>query len=174
MSSALVLTGAPGAGKTAVLDALTTLLEIEGTSYGALESEQLARGWPMLGADQWLLQLESVIGLQREGGRQLFLVAVTAESPSELRRAVGAVGADQVMVVCLSASPDVVAARLATRESDIWPGKQALIAHARQLATLAPAPCSVDLVIDTEGRDPHSVAGEIRDELHERGVVLKR
>jgi adenylate kinase len=174
MSSALVLTGAPGAGKTAVLDALTTLLEIEGISYGALESEQLARGWPLIGADQWLPQLESVIGLQREAGRQLFLVAVTAESPSELRRVVDAVGADRVMVACLSASPDVVADRIARREPDAWPGKQALIAHARQLAALAPSPGCADVVIDTEDRDPHSAARELRHALHERGIVLKR
>jgi hypothetical protein len=40
---AMLLTGAPGAGKTSVLEKLATLLEIEGVEFGALESEQL--GW---------------------------------------------------------------------------------------------------------------------------------
>jgi adenylate kinase len=43
---AVVLTGAPGAGKSSVLDRLATLLEIEGVEFGALESEQLGWGSP--------------------------------------------------------------------------------------------------------------------------------
>lgn len=46
MSGAIILTGAPGSGKSSVLAALSTLLEIEGVAFGAIESEQLARGWP--------------------------------------------------------------------------------------------------------------------------------
>ena len=48
MSGAMILTGAPGSGKTSVLDALCTRLEIDGVRFGAFETEQLARGWPWL------------------------------------------------------------------------------------------------------------------------------
>jgi hypothetical protein len=47
------LIGAPGAGKTSVLEFPMTLMEIEGVEYGAIESEQLASGWPLLSASEW-------------------------------------------------------------------------------------------------------------------------
>jgi adenylylsulfate kinase-like enzyme len=51
---AVLLTGAPGAGKSSVLERLATLLEIEGVEFGALEQSSLggvrhgfraSRGW---------------------------------------------------------------------------------------------------------------------------------
>jgi len=171
VTAALVLTGAPGAGKSSVLEALTTLLEIEGTAYGAIESEQLAWGSPWLQAGEWIPQLAAVLSLQHQAGRRLFLVAATTETGAELRGVVDAVDVEHVIVVCLSAAPDTVAARIARREPDSWPGKAALIAHARQLARSIPAIEGVDLVIDTGGRDPVAVAGEVRDALRVRGLL---
>jgi hypothetical protein len=71
VTAALIIIGAPGSGKTSVLDALCTLLEIEGVEFGAIESEQLARGWPWLTAERWTAQLAAVISLQRDAGRRL-------------------------------------------------------------------------------------------------------
>ena len=50
MTLALILTGPPGTGKLSVLEALTTLLEIDDLEFSALESEQLAWGSPWLSA----------------------------------------------------------------------------------------------------------------------------
>ena len=161
-----MLVGAPGSGKSSVLEALTTLLEIEGTPYGAIESEQLSWGLPPLGGADWLPQLAALIQMQRAVGRSLFLVAATPESVEELRGVVAAVGAERVLVVCLRASADVVAARVAAREPDAWPGKQPLIAHARELARSLPAISGFDVVIDTDERDAVSVAGEIHAALN--------
>jgi chloramphenicol 3-O-phosphotransferase len=169
MKRELVLVGAPGSGKSSVLEALTTLLEIEGTPYGAIESEQLSWGLPLLAAADWIPQLAAVIEMQRAVGRSLFLVAATPESAEELRGVVAAVAAERVLVVCLRASPDVVAARVGAREPDSWPGKQPLIAHARELARSLPAMAGIDVVIDTDERDAVSVAGEIRAALN-RGL----
>jgi chloramphenicol 3-O-phosphotransferase len=171
MTSALVLTGAPGTGKSSVLEALTTLLGIDGTPHGAIESEQLAWGLPWLEASEWLPQLTSVISLQRRAGRRLFLVSATTETAAELRDVVDAVAAERVLIVCLSAGPEIVAARIADREPDYWPGKNALIAHARRLAHTMPAIEGVDLVLETEGRDPAAVAKEVRDALRVRGLL---
>ncbi|MGA2471200.1 MAG: hypothetical protein ABSG64_10975 [Solirubrobacteraceae bacterium] len=165
MTRALVIIGAPGAGKSSVLEALTTLLEVDGIEYGAIESEQLAWGAPLLGAGEWIPQLGAVVALQRQAGRSLFLIAATTETAGELRDVTAAVGAESVAVVCLAASPEVVAARIAQREPDRWPGKQQLIAHARQLARSIPAIEGIDLVIDTEQRDAADVAEEIREAL---------
>jgi ABC-type cobalamin transport system ATPase subunit len=65
---ALILTGPPGAGKSSVLEALTTLLEVDGVEYSALEFEQLAWGSPWLSTQQTLPQLRAVMALQRDVG----------------------------------------------------------------------------------------------------------
>jgi catechol 2,3-dioxygenase-like lactoylglutathione lyase family enzyme len=171
MTAALVLTGAPGTGKTSVLEALGTLLEIDDVAYGAIESEQLAWGWPWLEPSQWLPQLASVIALQRQAGRRLFLVAATTETADELGALVGAIGAQRVLTVCLSAPPEVAAKRVAAREPDRWPGKAALVAHARELAASMPSIDGIDLVLETDGRDPEAVADEVRDALRARGML---
>ena len=116
MSDALILIGGPGSGKSSVLDALGTMLEIDDVQFGAIETEQLARGWPWLNPAQWMPQLEAVIELQRRAGRQRFLVAATTETEQELRAVVNAVAAEQVVVVCLSAPADLAARRVAERE----------------------------------------------------------
>jgi chloramphenicol 3-O-phosphotransferase len=147
-----VLIGAPGAGKSSVLEALTTL-------------QQLARGSPLLEADAWITQLAAVIALQRQAGRTLFLIAATTKTADELRGVISALGADSVIVVCLRASPEIVAARIAEREPDRWPGKQRLIGQARRLAQAIPLIDGLNLLIDTEEREADDVAGEIHKAL---------
>jgi shikimate kinase len=165
---ALILTGAPGAGKTSVLDALSTLLEIDEVAFGAVECEQLARGYPQLSPTEWLPQLEAHVALQRRLGRDTFLVVATTEDEQELAAVVSAVGMQPVLVVCLNAPPDVAAERVAVREPDSWPGKAALVEHARLLADRIPCLAGVDLVIPTADRDAVEVAAEIYEVLRER------
>jgi energy-coupling factor transporter ATP-binding protein EcfA2 len=166
VTAALILTGPPGAGKSSVLEALTTLLDIDGVEYSALESEQLAWGSPWLSTQQWLPQLRAVMALQRDVGRRLFLLAATTESTDELRGVADAVSADRTLVVLLVAKPDVVAARIDAREPDEWPGKVKLIEHARELAVSMPCELKgVDARIETDGRTAVDVAMEVRDVL---------
>lgn len=171
MSGALLLIGAPGSGKSAVLDALSAALETDDIPFGAIETEQLARGWPWLTAEQWMPQLAAVIELQRKAGRETFLVVATTETERELRAVIEAVDADRTLVVCLIAPPDLAARRVAAREPDSWRGKAALVEHARQLATAIPALPGIDVTLPTEDRVPAEVAGEIRKLLLARGIL---
>jgi citrate lyase beta subunit len=141
------------------------ILEIDGIEFGAVETEQFARGWPWLTADQAVRQLAAVLALQREIGRKTFLIVATTETADELQAVIDAAGTDQVLVVCLSAPADVVANRVAEREPDRWPGKPALIRHARRLATDIPHISGIDVVIDTDRRDANDVAADLRDLL---------
>jgi len=171
MAAALILTGAPGSGKSSVLDALSTLLEIDGTAFGVIESEQLARGWPWLAASDWLPQLAAVVALQQSAGRDVFLVAATTETQLELQGVIDALAVDRVIVVCLQAPPEVVASRVADREPDAWPGKGRLISYARELAQSIPAITGVDAVLTTDGRSAVDVAAQVRGLLQARGVL---
>jgi chloramphenicol 3-O-phosphotransferase len=171
ITSALILIGAPGCGKSSVLDALSTMLEIDDVEFGAIETEQLARGWPWLTAAQWMPQLEAVVELQRRAGRQTFLVAATTESDQELSAVVNAVRAKQVVVVCLSAPADVAARRVAEREPDSWPGKVPLVEHARKLAREIPSLRGIDVVLSTVGRQPAEVATDVKRLLVANGML---
>ena len=171
MSAALLITGAPGSGESSVLEALATMLEIEGAEHGAIESEELTRGFPPLGNELLAEQLERVIERQRAAGRRLFLIAFTAESAGQLRSLLAATGVERALVVCLRAHEDELAGRLERREGERWSGKRGLIAHARELAAVAPALAGVDVVVDTAGRAPWELAGELRAAMRERGLA---
>lgn len=168
MTAALVLIGAPGAGKSTVLDALATQLEREGVAHGAIETEELTRGFPVLGNAVLAEHLGGALAVQRRAGRRLFLIAFTAESPAQLRAVLDAAQAEPALVVCLHAPADVLAARLGEREPERWPGKAGLLAHARALADTVPSFGGIDLVLPTDGRDAEDVAGTVLAAMRER------
>jgi hypothetical protein len=154
-----------------VLHALATLLEIDGSDHGVLESEQLSLGSPPLPARDWLAQLEAVLALQRRAGRKRFLLSATVESAEDLAALRAAVACEAVLVVCLCVSPDAAAARIDAREPERWPGKASLVRRARELARSTPGLEGVDLPIDTESREPRDVAAEIMGAMRARGLL---
>jgi len=161
MNRAVILIGAPGAGKSSVLETLATLLEIDRTPHGRIESEAVGLGFPSLPAEAWMPMVEEVLILQRRAGRELMLIAATPESEAELQQLRAAAGA-HVVAICLTAPASVVATRVDEREPDSWPGKQWLIAHARELAETIPRFVGIDATVSTDRRAAIDVAAEVR------------
>jgi adenylate kinase family enzyme len=165
-----VITGAPGAGKSSVAEALTTLLDNAGIEHGAIESEQLAWGTPWLEEAQMCEQLAEVVRLQRSYGRRLFIVVGTTETEEDLQGLLGAIGAGRSFVACLTVPGDVASARVLEREPERWAARESLAEHARELASQIPRLPSIDLVLSTDGRDEESVAAELSDALMAAGM----
>jgi len=172
--SALILTGAPGAGKSSVLEELATLHDVYDIEHGAMEAESLSLGRPLLPASSWVAQLKAVLSLQRDAGRRRFLISATCATAEELAAVSAATAAELVLVVCLRASPETVAARLDAREPDRWPGKAPLIERARRYAVSTPGLPGIDLVIDTEQRSAQEVAAEILAAMRHKGMLEAR
>ena len=88
----VILTGAPGSGKSVTIQALSDLLAELGVEHGAIESEQLGWGHPWLPFPDVVRQLQAVLAAQVRLGRRQFLVAATTETDEQLEALVAAMG----------------------------------------------------------------------------------
>jgi hypothetical protein len=160
---AVVLTGAPGAGKSSVLTALADALSDDDIRHAAVEVEALVWAHPALSDEQWTRHVQVVCGLHREAGHELLLIAQTVETDKDMTRLKQAVSADEYLLVRLEAQPATLVERIIDREPESWSGLPELVEHAQQLAASMPALRGIDLVVSTEGQHPETVAQRIRD-----------
>ena len=158
-----MLTGAPGAGKTSVAEALSDLLVVEDVRHALVETEALTSAHPPLPDEQWLMPVRSVCELYRSFGYPLLLIAVTVESVTELGDLLAAIGADEHAVVRLEAEPQTLRRRIVEREPAGWSGLDELLAASARLSTVIAGLDDVALALSTEGQRPPAVAERIRD-----------
>ena len=160
---ALVITGPPGAGKTAVLEALTDALCGEDVRHATVEVEALTSAHPSLDDDQWPAPVEAVCGLYRRFGYELLLVTATVGSDADLRGVLAAIGADEHVVVRLHADPSTLRQRIIDREPDTFTELDELVAAAARLSPVIAGLHGIALALSTEGERPAAVAARIRD-----------
>jgi len=160
---ALVITGPPGAGKTAVLEALTDALSGEDVRHATVEVEALTSAHPPLDDDQWPAPVEAVCALYRRFGYELLLVTATVESDADLRGVLAAIGADEHVVVRLHAETSTLRRRIIEREPDTFTELDELVATAVRLGPVIAGLDGVALALSTEGERPAAVAERIRD-----------
>lgn len=171
VAGVVLVIGAPGAGKTSLVEALANELERAQISFGALESEQLAWGYPLLAPTDWAATLEAVLASQRAAGRDLFLIAATPESRGDLELLADACAPDVPVVACVLAHAETVAERLAQREDDAWVGKDELVARARKLAEAVPSLTGIDVRLDSERAGPRQLARQLLMHVGDRLVT---
>lgn len=161
----LVITGAPGSGKTSVLTALMGLLEADDVRFAAMEVESLALVHPWPDDDAAFDHLAYVAeSFRRRGYPSLFLTA-TVEGPEYLRRMLDAIPSDDVMLVRLTAPPVLLRERITRREPADWVGLPRLIETLETLSNSIGALPGVALELSTEDADPRTVAAALRDAL---------
>jgi broad-specificity NMP kinase len=159
---ALVLTGPPGAGKTAVLEALSDALTADDIRHATVEVEAITSAHPPLGDDQWVMPVEAICGLYRRFGYELLLVTATVAHAEDLRNLVASVAADAHVVVRLQAEPETLRRRIIEREPETFTELVELVAASARLTPVIAGLEGIALALSTEGRRPAEVAADIR------------
>ena len=162
---AVVITGAPGAGKTTVLTALMGLLEADELRFAAIEVEALTWAHPWLDEDTAFDHVAYLAASFRQRDYPLLLVGATIEDTNYLRRLREALAATTVLLVRLDAPPALLQERLRRREPADWVGLPRLLDSATSLAMSIARLPDVDLALSTERADPRDVAADVRSAL---------
>jgi hypothetical protein len=158
----VVLTGPPGAGKTAALTALSDALIDDEIPHASADVDELAWAFPYPTLEERCAHLRTWCGPHRRAGHELVLVAEVIESPAQLRCVVAALGADEHLLVRLQAPVPMLRQRIAVREPPGWSGLARLQAEAEELFVSQPELDGVHLVLDTERLTPAQAADRIR------------
>jgi ribose 1,5-bisphosphokinase PhnN len=162
---ALLLTGPPGAGKTATLTALMGRLEADDVRHAAVEVEALALVHPWPDDEAAFEHLRLVAGSFRRRGYPLLLTSATVTDRTYLERVRAALPVDDLLLVRLTAPPEVLRARITRREPPEWVGLDRLLEAATQLAESMRTLPDVDLVLDSEAHTVEHLASTILDAL---------
>lgn len=158
-----MLTGAPGAGKSSVLEALSDSLVLDDVRHAMIETEALTSAHPALDDEQWFAPVAAVCRLYRDFGYERLLVAATVDTDDDLRGLVDAVGADEHVVVGLEAQPETLRRRITEREPKGWSGLDELVVASERLGPVIADLDAITLALSTEGQRPEAVAARIRD-----------
>ncbi len=165
-SFVLLLTGAPGAGKSEAMTRAHDNLADGGVDSAAIDVDELARSYPPVDQDRHLAHLSALSESFRQMGHELLVVAAAAESDDELRAWLEAAGAERRYVVHLIAGPATIERRLLERENLEWSGMPELLEAARRMSSVRFD--DADLELDTENLTPEEVAASIETQLRLR------
>jgi chloramphenicol 3-O-phosphotransferase len=165
---AVLLTGAPGAGKTAALLALSDALIDDQIAHAAVDADEVAWAYPFPDLDERIEHLRAWVAPHALAGRELVLVAEVIESPTHLDDVLAALGADDHLLVRLDAALNTLRERIVAREPPGWSGLSHLLGETPTLKASLVGLDGVHLALDTERLRPAEVCARIRAARPER------
>lgn len=159
---ALVLTGPPGSGKTAVLQALQNALTDDDIKHAAIEVEALAWAHPLPSDKQSFRHLAAVRQLYSACGYDVLLCAATVTSDPYMQGLLSALAADERLIVRLEADVPTLHQRIIDREPPSWSGLPRLLDAAEKISAASRKLKEVDAAFSTTGAPPTEIAAQIR------------
>jgi broad-specificity NMP kinase len=159
---AVILTGLPGAGKTATLTALTDALIDDRIAVASADADEVAWAFPYPSLAGRSEHLRAWREAHQRAGHELLLVAEVIESDAHLSDVLAALGADDHLLVRLEAAPATLRERIVAREPAGWSGLDRLLGETESLAPALAALQGVHLSLDTERLTLAEIADRIR------------
>jgi chloramphenicol 3-O-phosphotransferase len=157
---AVIVTGAPGSGKSSTLEALSDRLHDEDVAHACIDADAVGWAHPALPATTHLRHVAALAGLYRVARYDLLLVGAAISSAPERDALVDALAADEHFLVRLDAAEGVLQRRIREREPPGWSQLRHLLDRASRMHELMAA-LEADLAIDTERLPPAVAALEI-------------
>ena len=164
---AVLITGPPGAGKTAAMTALCDALAGDQVPHAGADADEVAWAYPFPDLAGRCAHLRAWRESHARAGATLLVVAEVVESDAHLADVLAALGADDHLLVRLEAEPATLRERIIAREPDGWFALEHLLSEMEQLHVSMPALEGVHLVLDTERLTTAQVTEAIRAVLPE-------
>jgi chloramphenicol 3-O-phosphotransferase len=161
---AVVVTGAPGAGKTACLIALTDALIDDQIAHATVDVDEVAWAYPYPTNEERSALLGAAWEAHRRAGHGLLLFGEVVESREHLAQLLGAVGAEDHLLVRLEAPRAMLRQRILAREPTDWSGLDYLLEQSERWALALEQLEGVHLTVDTARMSPNEIAARIRAE----------
>ena len=161
------LNGTVGSGKTTVASAISAM---ETTPHAVIDLDAIRQFSPSSDRDPFNheLELENLASLAanfRRAGAQRFVLAGVIEDSNEVDRYVDALRSEGMFLFRLTATPDVLNARLVQRHTNDPIELAWHLSHVGQLTQILDT-ASIDMVsLDTSVRSPEELAAIIRREI---------
>jgi hypothetical protein len=161
---AVVVTGPPGAGKTACLTALTDALIDDSVRHATLDMDEVAWAYPFPTIEQRAELLANAWEGHRRMGHDLLVFCEVLESDAHLAELLKGVGADDHLLVRLEAAPATLRERIVAREPPGWFGLEHLLDEVEPYSASLRELDGVHLALNSEGLTPEEEAARIRAE----------
>ena len=159
---AVVINGAPGAGKTLCLMVLSDALVKDEIAHATIDVDEVAWAYPYPSDAARLALLGASWEAHRRAGHELLLVGEVVESKDALAGLLASVGADDHLHVRLEAPSATLRRRIVEREPPGWSGLEYLLKEMERWAVVLKDLDGVHLALDTETLGPDECAARIR------------
>lgn len=161
---AVVVTGAPGSGKSVALMLLSDALVDDEIAHAVIDVDEVAWAYPYPSDPERLALMRASWEAHREAGHELLVVGEVIESNDVLGALLESVGAEDHLLVLLDAPLEALRERIVEREPPGWSGLEYLLGATERYAGLLKELDGIHLTLDTAALAPHEIAARIRAE----------